>query len=313
MFRLAHPGLHPPELDLAQPTPSSAVLTPSVPHTPAMFGSRQQTQTPVHPGSKRNRLLPHLDSRRVVDASTMESISPREQHLRLLARALVSQLDQPDPEGLEVLRDMYDSYMEDASAVIVDASQCPEKRSSIKGLLHLNRRLWTAVQEPDSTSQHQINQLRMWADGVICSKETPCVPSVTTTPLQQTTHEPQSPTVAVAGRVKGKQRQIQHSADMDFDYGAQHFDFMESNPPSFGEISNAEYEMLNTNSDDIDSFFVVPGRTDQTPNLTAMTSFFPFTQRDSAAAIQTPRSNRKTPRMTDSGYGTGNHPSTSRT
>lgn len=242
----------------------------------------------------------------VSSGSSSQAHSDRcENQLRMFTRAILSYLDQPEPEGLDMLHDMYSAYMNHDFSGYIESLQPLDRRTAIQGLLSLNIRLWKIVKKRGVAKQQYIQMLRTWAEQVLSSHETSESSPAAMEPKHSRIDEQDSPTeAAVERRSKGKQRQTEARIDADLDNGPHAIDSMLLAAPSFGHAHNFDYESLNQDAGQIEPICIDPRHIQETSNSYNATSFFPFTQRDSAAAIRTPGNNQHYQRTTDSGYST---------
>ena len=212
VFSLARPADPVPDLSMTRyvprstmNTPSSSTLTqpvwtPSIPelqsppsdemtepaqitqsasiYAPAPFG----TSNTLSQGLQSTPLLrPFTLTPSVSLADVSSEMSSKVRELQTLAKMLLSHVDDPDPDGLEILREMYFSYKGDAVLESQNAQvdNC-SAASTIGGLRKLCRQLWNVVNDPNIATAGRVRALREWAHGVLPPPATPTtVPSQT--------------------------------------------------------------------------------------------------------------------------------------
>lgn len=275
---------------------SSATVTPPV-----------QVRNAVPSGPSGHRLHSLQKSKQTANPTSEESMDRCESQLRMFTRAMMSQLDEPDRDGLDMLHDMYAAYMDHDFSTYIESSQLLGIRTAIQGLLSLNRRLWNVIQRPGEASQCYVQRLRNWALEVLSSQETPANLFGADSAVDKSTDEQQSPTIAALRRSKGKQRQRQAPLRTAHYHDADTFQSPVHGAISFCDAHNHDYEMLNRNAGAFETGYINPSQIHETQDYCGPASYLPFTQTDSAAAIQTPENGRRNLRTTDSGYSTAGY------
>lgn len=290
---LAHAFVHTSSLDVgSEASHSEETDFGECQATPGMATS---LQTPIAIGSSSTRN--HLSSHAQIDRC--------ENQLRMFTHAMLSYLDQPEPESLDMLHDMHNAYMLHDFSSYVECLQPLDRRTGIKGLLCLNTRLWNVVKPSDGAKQSYVRMLRAWAEQVLSSHETPSNSSDAAEPEHSRIDEQDSPTEAAAERrFNDKQRQMEPQINSNVVYGAHYLDSSLLAAPSIGDVNNIDHESFNQSTGQMMSNYINPRHIHDPRNASGAVSYYPFTQRDSAAAIRTPVNNQRNRRTTDSGYST---------
>lgn len=226
--------------------------------------------------------------------------------LQTLAFSLLKQLEEPDPNGLEVLEEMYTSYLANDAAEF--RSQCGSDSCTavVVGLQKLCHQMWRAARNPTVTQASQVSQLRYWAIGVLPHSDIPtrpwqATPSRRSRPEQS---ETLSPSEARNVRRKQKSPQFADSGGLDANF-PQYPQQEDAIAPIDNQFPDFEFIPYNQPADIMQSMFSDIQPVYQHQFTGGAPAYMPWTQEDSAEAIPQSNNALTKPPTRDSGYWTG--------
>ena len=228
------------------------------------------------------------------------------QALRTLASSLLKQVEGPDPDGLDVLEDMYNSYLDENMPQFF--SQCGSNQCTalVNGLKRLCRKMWIVAQNPDDASPTSKGQLRDWAYGVLPQFGTPSVSIAASPSARPQSQQPQTPIPMVATSSKDKQHQALPIDITTVDARCADMNDLPGN--SFygnNALPDLEFNPYNQPADVMHPLFGNLASIHLHQPLGAAPMYYPWTHGDSAEAFPPEGEPLTKSRTGDSAYGTG--------
>jgi hypothetical protein len=149
-------------------TSTRELLTPAIPtiHTPAQSDFSSPAKANKRSVSSSQVVTPQT-------ATTWSSLDPDAgidsyaQALQTLAFGLLKHLETPDPESLDIVEEMYTSYIDSNSASSSEHYTSRRLPAVVNGLKTLCKAMREVVRDPEGASLTRKNQLRDWAYGIL--------------------------------------------------------------------------------------------------------------------------------------------------
>ena len=191
--------------------------------------------------------------------------TPYTEALRTLALSLRKQLELPDLDGLEVLEDMYTSYLKDDTADF--RSQCGSDNCTrvVTGLRKLCRRMWRAIRNPGATNATQVSQILDWAHGILSQSDATSRPKgkAPIRTIQSEELETRSP--SEARNLRRQQSRSYNIANIGTQF-SDHGQHVNTNPPNQHQDFMSGMNTYDQAMEDISTLFGLQGDNEPQPS-----------------------------------------------